>query len=139
MWNCEERRRNCRHHSKTFLRNNNDFFTDPTYKPYISAEELQDCQENCQQFYIRNFFVTQCALQVCKNSRKIDKKASSYANGFIITWILLQIIMFSNKVNICSGLKKTIPHHIPLPYPLSFIWINDQPMNARVNSNLNWL
>eukprot|EP00088_Acartia_fossae_P057739 TRINITY_DN6738_c0_g1_i1.p1 TRINITY_DN6738_c0_g1~~TRINITY_DN6738_c0_g1_i1.p1 ORF type:complete len:713 (-),score=118.88 TRINITY_DN6738_c0_g1_i1:256-2394(-) len=36
---------------------------DATYKPYISADELQDCQESCQQFYIRNFFVTQCALQ----------------------------------------------------------------------------
>ena len=37
---------------------------DKNYKPYISAEELQDTQESCQQFYIRNFFVTQCALQV---------------------------------------------------------------------------
>jgi ubiquitin-associated SH3 domain-containing protein len=34
------------------------------YKPYISAEELQESTESCQQFYIRNFFVTQCALQV---------------------------------------------------------------------------
>lgn len=33
------------------------------YKPYISAEELQEATESCQQFYIRNFFVTQCALQ----------------------------------------------------------------------------
>lgn len=36
---------------------------DESYKPYISYEELYDCQESCQQFYIRNFFVTQCALQ----------------------------------------------------------------------------
>ena len=34
------------------------------YKPYISADELQEATESCQQFYIRNFFVTQCALQV---------------------------------------------------------------------------
>ena len=34
------------------------------YTPYISAEELQEATESCQQFYIRNFFVTQCALQV---------------------------------------------------------------------------
>ena len=39
---------------------------DASYKAYISAEELQDTQESCQQFYIRNFFVTQCALQVTK-------------------------------------------------------------------------
>ena len=36
----------------------------PSYKPYISSEELQDTEESCQQFFIRNFFITQCALQV---------------------------------------------------------------------------
>lgn len=37
---------------------------DPHYKPYISSEELHDTvQESVQQFYIRNFFITQCALQ----------------------------------------------------------------------------
>ena len=35
---------------------------EPGYKPYISSEELQDTQESCQQFFIRNFFITQCAL-----------------------------------------------------------------------------
>ena len=35
------------------------------YKPYISSDELHDTvQETCQQFFIRNFFITQCALQV---------------------------------------------------------------------------
>lgn len=34
-----------------------------SYKPYISAEELQDTQESCEQYYTRNFFVTQCILQ----------------------------------------------------------------------------
>ena len=33
------------------------------YKPYISAEELQDTQESTDQYYTRNFFVTQCILQ----------------------------------------------------------------------------
>ncbi len=37
------------------------------YKPYISAEELQDAQANlgtegCEAYYTRNFFVTQCVL-----------------------------------------------------------------------------
>jgi len=39
------------------------FNIDTTYKPYISSDELEDTQESCQQYYIRNFFVTQCALQ----------------------------------------------------------------------------
>ena len=38
---------------------------EPGYKPYISSEELHDTvQETCGQFFIRNFFITQCALQV---------------------------------------------------------------------------
>lgn len=41
---------------------------DPTYKPYISSEELQDTQESCPQFFIRNFFVTQCALQATEEA-----------------------------------------------------------------------
>ena len=41
---------------------------EPSYKPYISSEELQDTQETCQQFFIRNFFITQCALQVNKSN-----------------------------------------------------------------------
>ena len=34
------------------------------YKPYISADELQDTNESVEQFYTRNVFVTQCVLQV---------------------------------------------------------------------------
>lgn len=38
-----------------------------SYKPYISADELQDsqaqgCTESCEAYYTRNFFVTQCVL-----------------------------------------------------------------------------
>ena len=33
----------------------------PTCPKYICA---QDTEESCQQFFIRNFFITQCALQV---------------------------------------------------------------------------
>ena len=38
-----------------------------SYKPYISAEELRDsqdqgCVEGCEAYYTRNFFVTQCVL-----------------------------------------------------------------------------
>jgi len=39
------------------------------YKPYISSEELHDTvQESCQQFFIRNFFITQCALQATEEA-----------------------------------------------------------------------
>ena len=38
------------------------------YKPYISSEELQDTHETCQQFFIRNFFITQCALQATEEA-----------------------------------------------------------------------
>ena len=41
---------------------------EPTYKPYISSEELHDTQESCQQFFIRNFFITQCALQATEEA-----------------------------------------------------------------------
>jgi len=41
---------------------------EPSYKPYISSEELQDSQESCQQFFIRNFFITQCALQATEEA-----------------------------------------------------------------------
>ena len=42
---------------------------DPNYKPYISSEELHDTvQESVQQFYIRNFFITQCALQATEEA-----------------------------------------------------------------------
>jgi len=41
---------------------------EPNYKPYISSEELQDTQESCQQFFIRNFFITQCALQATEEA-----------------------------------------------------------------------
>ena len=41
---------------------------EPGYKPYISSEELQDTQESCQQFFIRNFFITQCALQATEEA-----------------------------------------------------------------------
>merc|ERR1711872_234328 len=41
---------------------------EPNYKPYISSEELQDTQETCQQFFIRNFFITQCALQATEEA-----------------------------------------------------------------------
>ena len=41
---------------------------EPSYKPYISSEELQDTQETCQQFFIRNFFITQCALQATEEA-----------------------------------------------------------------------
>ena len=37
---------------------------DCRYKPYISADELQDTtEESCEEYYTRNFFVTQCILQ----------------------------------------------------------------------------
>lgn len=36
---------------------------DCKYKPYISAEELQDTEETSEQYFTRNFFVTQCILQ----------------------------------------------------------------------------
>merc|ERR1712227_99620 len=37
--------------------------------PYISSEELHDTvQETCQQFFIRNFFITQCALQATEEA-----------------------------------------------------------------------
>ena len=41
---------------------------EPGYKPYISSEELHDTQESCQQFFIRNFFITQCALQATEEA-----------------------------------------------------------------------
>lgn len=41
---------------------------EPGYKPYISSEELQDTEETCQQFFIRNFFITQCALQATEEA-----------------------------------------------------------------------
>ena len=41
---------------------------EPNYKPYISSEELQDTEESCQQFFIRNFFITQCALQATEEA-----------------------------------------------------------------------
>jgi len=47
---------------------NSGYNVDHNYKPYISSEELQDTQETCQQFYIRNFFVTQCALQATEEA-----------------------------------------------------------------------
>jgi ubiquitin-associated SH3 domain-containing protein len=47
------------------------------YKPYISAEELQESTESCQQFYIRNFFVTQCALQVRHTVRPAERNKTS--------------------------------------------------------------
>ena len=40
------------------------FNVDCRYKPYISADELQDTtEESCEEYYTRNFFVTQCILQ----------------------------------------------------------------------------
>jgi len=44
------------------------FNIESCYKPYISSEELADTQETCQQFFIRNFFVTQCALQATEEA-----------------------------------------------------------------------
>ena len=42
---------------------------EPSYKPYISSEELHDTvQETCGQFFIRNFFITQCALQATEEA-----------------------------------------------------------------------
>ena len=42
---------------------------EPGYKPYISSEELHDTvQETCGQFFIRNFFITQCALQATEEA-----------------------------------------------------------------------
>jgi len=42
---------------------------EPGYKPYISSEELHDTvQETCQQFFIRNFFITQCTLQATEEA-----------------------------------------------------------------------
>lgn len=39
------------------------------YKPYISAEELQDTvRESCEAYYTRNFFVTQCMLQATEEA-----------------------------------------------------------------------
>ena len=42
---------------------------EPSYKPYISSEELHDTvQETCGQFFIRNFFIAQCALQATEEA-----------------------------------------------------------------------
>jgi len=45
------------------------FNVDLRYKPYISADELRDSpQESCEEYYTRNYFVTQCALQARESS-----------------------------------------------------------------------
>ncbi len=36
---------------------------DARYKPYISADELVDTEETCEEYYTRNYFVSQCVLQ----------------------------------------------------------------------------
>ena len=46
-------------------------------------------------------------------ARKLYDK-STY-NGFIINWILHQIIMYSNKSETCSWLNKDNPHTPPSP------------------------
>ena len=45
-----------------------------------------------------------------------------YENGYIITWILHQIFMFSNKVKQTAGLSPNPP---PLPHP--------HPLNERTD------
>lgn len=37
---------------------------DLSYKPFVSADELLDTPESCEQFYLRSHFVTQGALAV---------------------------------------------------------------------------
>ena len=41
---------------------------DPKYKPYISADELRDTEETCEEYYTRNYFVSQCVLQAKEGS-----------------------------------------------------------------------
>ncbi len=36
---------------------------DCKYKPYISIDELRDTEESCEEYYTRNYFVSQCILQ----------------------------------------------------------------------------
>jgi ubiquitin-associated SH3 domain-containing protein len=44
------------------------FNVDEKWKPFIGSDELQDTQESREQFYTRNFFVTQCILQATEES-----------------------------------------------------------------------
>ena len=46
-----------------------------------------------------------------------------YFNGIVITWILHQISMYSNKVKLVAGYKNDSPHSTPLSNTLPFYLI----------------
>ena len=50
---------------------------------------------------------------------KVNLKLEPYTNGFIITWILHQIFMFSDKVNRVTGQNNDLPHSPLYPIPSS--------------------
>ena len=54
-------------------------------------------------------------------------------NGFIITWILNQIIIYSNEVKLAAG-----QNNVPLTYLLPFYLINDMINNDVHVSKLTW-
>ncbi len=55
--------------------------------------------------------------------RGLAASLKHYKKSFIITWILHQIFMFYNKVN-SVAVNNDLPHHPPLPQPLTSYWIN---------------
>ena len=56
-----------------------------------------------------------------------------YKNGYIFTWILHQIFIYSNKVKLVSG-----PLLLPLPHPLSSYWMNELTIDEFYARRLNW-
>ena len=48
----------------------------------------------------------------------------SFNNQYIITWMIHQIFMYSDKVKLTAGYNNNIPHPPPLSHPLPFNWMN---------------
>ena len=54
-----------------------------------------------------------------ESNNNLESKSS---NRYIITWMLYQILMYSNKVILPAGLNND-PH--PIPHPLHSYWIKE--------------
>ena len=54
-----------------------------------------------------------------------------YNNRYIITLMLHQISMYSDKVMLAAGYNNNIPHPTPLPHPLPNYSMNEVELTNR--------
>ena len=59
----------------------------------------------------------------------VEANSEFWNNGFIITWILNQIIMYSDKVKLVAGLKNDPLNQPPLPHSFFSDWMNELTKN----------